>query len=84
MGWVSIMCTHLHARARKVLKHAFISYEEGTKLLELQGQCELDHALIKTKVETKKILEKITPCRESEFQVENNLYAKFLCFRSFL
>ena len=78
------MCTHLRARTRKVLKHAFISYEEKYKAFRIAGQCELDHALIKTKVETKKILEKITPCRESEFQVENNLYAKFLCFRSFL
>lgn len=61
-----------------------LATRKNTKLLELQGQCELDHALIKTKVETKKIVEKITPCRESDFQVENNLYAKFLCFRSFL
>ena len=35
-----------------------LATRKDTKLLELQGQCELDHALIKTKVETKKNLEK--------------------------
>ena len=34
-----------------------LATRKNTKLLELQGQCELDHAVIKTKVETKKNLE---------------------------